>query len=158
MIRARLPLLRLLPLIPLLQGCEPADDPRAVAARFWDAARQGRVERAAELVSATNVAAVSDPGTDGSGIAEVTAGAVEVAGDVARVETRVVNDWAGTTRTIGFATWLVRELGDWRIDLDRTAGEIVWSMTPPKWLRPPRMAVPMPPGDTVMARDTAGMR
>lgn len=147
----------LLPLLPLLLACEPADDPRAVAASFWDAARRGQVERAAELVSATSVAAVSDPGTDGSGITRVTLGDLEVAGGGTTVETTMVNSWAGASREIVFTTRLVRELGRWRVDLDATADEIVRSMTPPKWLGLPRTAVPML-GDTVMARDTATVR
>ena len=108
-----------------LLGCgNNAEEVRAVTRAFWDAGKAGDGELAMSYVSQSSMARVNADDGD-SAARDYTLGAIEIDGDDATVET-TLSDWGedGPT-TVSFDTHLIRESGEWKIELDRTMGSMM---------------------------------
>lgn len=108
-----------------LLGCgNSAEEAKAVTEAFWDAGKAGDSELAMSYVSRSSMATVNADDGDPTE-RDFTLGAVAVDGDNATVET-TLSDWGddGPT-TVSFETHVIREGGEWKIDLDRTMGSMM---------------------------------
>jgi tetratricopeptide (TPR) repeat protein len=112
----------------LLVGCGgAADDARDVAQSFWEASRDGDVERARSYVSESSAAKINEQ-DDESGVGEVAIGEARIEEGVALVETTISGMDEDMPMGVEFETVLVREEGAWKVDLDRTTGNMMKSM------------------------------
>lgn len=100
-----------------------SSDPAAVAEAFWQAGQDGDIERARSYVSASSSAKMNDGSR--STLEDVWVGESTVDGDGAMVETRVTAGADAESRQIHFNTIMVRESGDWKVDLDATSQEMM---------------------------------
>jgi len=109
----------------VLLGCgNNTEDIRAVTQAFWEAGKAGDSELARTYVSRASMATINDSDGDPA-TRDFTLGAIEVDGDKAQVET-TLSDWGddGPT-TVSFDTHVVKEGGEWKIDLDGTMGSMM---------------------------------
>ena len=99
------------------------EGPEGVARDFWDAARSGDRARM-EAVSVTGTVRINtDEGLD---YEDLTLDDPLVAGDSARVPTTMtLRGDTGARMPIRFDTRLVRRDGDWKVDVNATAGAMV---------------------------------
>jgi len=110
-------------LLTIIVAACASSDPAAVAEAFWQAGRDGDIERARSFVSASSSAKMND-GTS-STLEDVWIGESTVDGDGATVETRVMAATGEQSRQIDFNTIMVREDGAWKVDLDATSQEMM---------------------------------
>ena len=107
----------------LVAGCASANGPGDVAEAFWTASKAGDIELAKTYVAEGSKATMSDPGKSQS-LREFSLGEVTVDGDRATVETTV----AAEEMELAFETVLIRQEGDWKVDLDATSDEMMKSL------------------------------
>ncbi len=107
----------------LATACGAADGPGAVAQAFWAASKEGDIDRAKTYVAEGSKATMSNP-EKGKSVREFSLGEVTVEGDRATVETTV----AAEEMELAFETVLIRQEGDWKIDLDATTDEMMKSL------------------------------
>lgn len=108
-------------------GCAGGDDPRAVADAFWTASKDGDVELAKTYIAEGGNASIQDPNESGSSVGDFSLGESAIDGDRATVETTVSSAGAQEME-LSFQTVLVRQQGDWKVDLDQTTGEMMKSL------------------------------
>lgn len=102
-------------------GCAQGD-PAAVAEAFWRAGQEGDIERARSYVSASSHAKMNE--RSAPSIDELWIGESEIDGDRATVQTRLSTS-TDRSFTIEFNTIMVREEGDWKVELDDTSSEMM---------------------------------
>ena len=108
-------------------GCwMAAEDPLTVAEAFWRAGQERDLELARSYVSADSKAQINDSG-DAAPFGDITLSDPEIDGDEATVETLMIGVGEQDLE-IAFQTALVMEDGAWKIDLDRTMGEMTKSL------------------------------
>jgi predicted nucleic acid-binding Zn-ribbon protein len=107
----------------LTTACGAADGPGAVAQAFWTASKEGDIDRAKTYVAEGSKATMSNPERSKS-VREFSLGEVTVDGDRATVETTV----AAEEMELAFETVLIRQEGDWKVDLDATTDEMMKSL------------------------------
>jgi hypothetical protein len=99
--------------------------PAEVTRDFWDAARDGNQE----MVEALSVNRRGDFDFDfddeDSEIRSISIGETEIDGDEAEVETVIEGVAEDRDITLEFRTALVREDGDWFVEMDETTGRLV---------------------------------
>lgn len=110
----------------LFMGCWlGADSPREIAEHFWQASQDGDMELARTYVSSESSATLKSPDEGGMPLESYSIGEEEIDGDRATVETSMTATMGSQELDIDFHTYLVREDGEWKVDLDRTTGDIV---------------------------------
>jgi hypothetical protein len=110
----------------LLTGCWLwGDSPRDIAEHFWDANQDGDMELASAYVSSESSATVKRPDDGGMPMESYSLGAEEIDGDRATVETAMTANMGSQQLDVDFQTHLVREDGEWKVDLDRTTSDIM---------------------------------
>jgi hypothetical protein len=105
-----------------------AEKARKVADGFWAANMGGDVEEAETYVLEGSSATLTKPQDGSPPFEDYTLGKVEVDGNRATVETRIVGANGNTGVEMEFKTSLVLSQNMWWIDLDRTSGEIMQVM------------------------------
>jgi hypothetical protein len=121
---------RVLPLFAcaLLLGCGAnPDEAKEVAQAFWEASKTGDTELAMSYVSNTSSARINQS-EDDDPVGDIILGDAEVDGDEATVPTTLTNVGDETPMDVSFQTTLIREDGEWKVDLDRTMGNMMGSM------------------------------
>jgi hypothetical protein len=106
----------------LATACGAGDDPGAVAEAFWTASKAGDIELAKTYVAEGSKATMNNSGD--SQLGDFSLGEVTVDGDRATVET----DVASEEMELAFQTVLIRQEGDWKVDLDATTDEMMRSL------------------------------
>jgi len=108
-----------------LLGCSGAlaPAPHDVAGRFWEAVRTGDRETALSLASAASALEV-DQLTAKRKIAEVLLGETLQSETSAIVRTSLQTETDGEPLRASFDTHLVREGGQWKVDVDATEREL----------------------------------
>lgn len=106
-----------------LWGCSAGRGPEQVAHEFWEASRNGDAELARELVLSTSTAEINEPADGEAPIGHFALGDSHVDGGEAMVET-TIGGLAGLSTELEFNTVLAREDGEWKVDLDRTSGDM----------------------------------
>jgi hypothetical protein len=101
---------------------QSSGDPKQVAAAFWEATQAGDIELAKSYAVESGSTELSQPDGDSS-IEAFTLGETTIDGEEATVETRVTTRAEQGTIDVDFQTVLVRETGEWRVDLGRTTQE-----------------------------------
>lgn len=107
----------------LATACGAADGPGAVAQAFWTASKEGDIDRAKTYVAEGSKATMSNPEKSQS-LRKFSLGEVTVDGDRATVETTVMAE----ETELAFETVLIRQEGDWKVDLDATTDEMMKSL------------------------------
>jgi len=107
----------------LAAGCGTGDGPGAVAEAFWTASKEGDIELAKTYVAEGSKATMNNSG-DSQSLGDFSLGEVTVDGDRATVETNV----AAKEMELAFQTVLIRQEGDWKVDLDATTDEMMRSL------------------------------
>lgn len=110
----------------LLVGCSGGEAARVkqVAQAFWDASKANDIALAKTFVSESSMFQMQEA-KDDAPPGDVELGEVEVDGHVASVETVVSNLDDETPVDMEFETMLVRENGEWKVDMDRTTGSMM---------------------------------
>ena len=106
----------------LATACGAADGPGAVAQAFWTASKEGDIDRAKTYVAEGGKATMSNP--ENKSLREFSLGEVTVDGARATVETTVTAE----ETELAFETVLIRQEGDWKVDLDATTDEMMKSL------------------------------
>lgn len=107
-------------------GCGGAGtEARDVANRFWEASREGDVELVRTLVASGGEAKINEPDDDSTPFGDYSLGEVTVEDGVAAVATTLEGMQGAESREVAFNTYLVREAGDWKVDLDRTTNDMM---------------------------------
>jgi len=110
----------------LMLGCgAETGEIKAVAQAFWDASAAGDTELARSYVSESSSfkPEASDEGDSSQGSMQL--GDVEVDGDEATVATVVSGMNQDTPIEFEFATAMVREDGEWKVDMDKTTANLM---------------------------------
>ena len=107
----------------LATACGAGEGPGAVAEAFWTASKEGDIERAKTYVAEGSKATMNNSG-DSQSLGDFSLGEVTVDGDRATVET----DVEAEEMELAFQTVLVRQEGDWKVDLDATTDEMMRSL------------------------------
>jgi len=100
------------------------DQVRQVAEAFWDASKAGDMELAQTYVSESSTFRPNQSDND-SPPGDVKLGRVEVNGDEATVETIVTGLNEETPFDVEFETAMVLENGEWKVNMDKTAGSMM---------------------------------
>jgi hypothetical protein len=100
------------------------DQVRQVAEAFWDASKAGDMELAQTYVSESSTFRPNQSDND-SPPGDVKLGRIEVNGDEATVETTVTGLNEETPFDVEFETAMVLENGEWKVNMDKTAGSMM---------------------------------
>ncbi len=100
------------------------DQVRQVAEAFWDASKAGDVELAQTYVSEFSTFKPNQSDND-SPPGDVKLGRIEVNGDEATVATTATGLNEETPFDVEFETALVLENGEWKVNMDKTAGSMM---------------------------------
>lgn len=108
--------------VAFLAGCSKfgigskGTDPKAVAEKFWSAAKSGKPDDVKDLVTKASFTGMKDKKDQGPTKGEYTLGDVKVDGDKASIPTTMKDQGF----TMKMQTILVKEDGKWKVDLDQT--------------------------------------
>jgi len=100
------------------------DQVRQVAEAFWEASKAGDMELAQTYVSESSTFKPNQSDND-SPPGDVRLGRIELDGDEATVETTVSGLNEETPFDVEFETAMVRENGQWKVNMDKTAGSMM---------------------------------
>ncbi len=109
----------------LFAACGGGNGPAVVAEAFWEASRTGDYELAQSYVAEGGNASISEEAAQNQQIREFTLGESHVEGDSAAVETSLSGDFGENPVDVEFNTVMVRQEGEWKVDLDGTANEMM---------------------------------
>ena len=101
--------------------------PDVIAERFWDAAMDRDLERAAEYATSSSADLLDRNADDVPEIERVELADVEIDGERAKVQTQLVALVEDNPTELEFETILEREEGQWRVDVRATTGQLVMS-------------------------------
>jgi len=110
----------------LVLGCggNGADEVLQAAQGFWDAAKANDLALAETYVSESSVFQMREENDDGPP-GDVQLGSVEIDGGSATVQTTISNTGDEAPFGMDFETFLVRERGEWKVDMDKTTGSMM---------------------------------
>ncbi len=108
--------------VALIAGCgrfnfgSKGGDPKAVAEKFWNAAKSGKADDVKDLVTKASFNGMKDKKDAGSAKGEYTLGDAKIDGEKATIPTTMKDQGF----TMKMQTVLVKEDGSWKVDVDQT--------------------------------------
>lgn len=109
----------------LLAACAGSgNDPKKVTRAFWTAMKEQNIAQAKVYATSEGAGTLQAQTAGGTQAFQFQLGVLRVRGQHAAVETVILNESNGNEFPIAIETSLVKENGTWKVDVNKTFGEL----------------------------------